>query len=196
MTRRVMGLDASTSVIGICILDYEDGYKPILIHSEFYRPDKTNGLLEMLVKARNYIIKLFGKYNVQEFVIEDYIRFMKNKSSASTVIPLSILNMTLRLAILDLGIIPQALNVLKIRHTIKLTKILPKKEEIPELVAQHFGIPYPWLYKINKRTKQQQIMESSYDVADAMAVSLAWAKLKTTPKKKSRTKAVKDAKSK
>ena len=189
-----MGLDASTSVIGVCILDYKDGYKPILVHSEFYKPDKSNGLLEMLVKARNYIIKLFGKYNVQEFVIEDYIKFMKGSSSSSTIIPLSILNITLRLAILDLGITPRALNVLKIRHTIKLTKILPKKEEIPELVAQHLGIPYPWLYKINKRTKQQQIMESSYDVADAIAVSLAWAKLQTIPKKKSRSKAVKDTK--
>lgn len=196
MTRRVMGLDASTSTIGISIIDYEDDYRPSLVYCEFYKPDKTNGLLEMLLKARKHILNLFGKYNVQEFVIEDYIRFMKGASSASTVIPLAILNMTLRLAFLDLGITPEALNVLKIRHTIKLTKVLPQKEEIPELVAQHLGIPYPWLYKINKRTKLQVVMEESYDVADSMAVALAWAKLQTTPKKKSRTKAVKDTKSK
>lgn len=185
---RVMGLDASTTTIGIAIIDYEDGYKPILVHSSFYKPDKTNGMLDMLKNARAHILNLFGKYQVQEFVIEDYIKFMKGSSSAGTVIPLSILNMTIRLAILDLGINPEALNVLKIRHTLKITKTLPKKEDIPELVSEHLGIPYPWLYKINKRTKQQQIMEESYDVADAIAVGLAWAKIKTAPKKKSRTK--------
>jgi hypothetical protein len=150
----------------------------------------------MLVKAREHIINLFGKYKVEEFVIEDYIRFMKGASSAGTVIPLAILNMILRLAILDLGITPEALNVLQIRHTLKLTKILPKKEEIPELVAEHLGITYPWLYKINKRTKQQQILEESYDVADSMAVALAWAKIKTAPKKKSRPQVTKGIKRK
>jgi len=104
--------------------------------------------------------------------------------------------MTLRLAILDMGITPEALNVLKIRHTLKLTKVLPKKEDIPELVSHHLKIPYPWLYKTNRRTKQQQIMEESYDVADSMAVALAWAKLKTAPKKKSRPRVKKDTKSK
>ena len=188
--RRVIGLDASTTTIGIAIIDYEDGIVPILVHSEYYKPNKTNGILEMLRLARTHIINLFGKYNVQEFVIEDYIRFMKGASSAGTVIPLAILNMTLRLAILDLGITPEVLNVLKIRHAIKLTKVLPKKEEIPELVSKHLGIPYPWLYKINKRSKQQVIMEESYDVADSMAVAIAWAKIQTAPKKKSRTKAL------
>lgn len=196
MTRRVMGLDASTSTIGISIIDYEDDYKPRLVYCEYYKPDKTNGMLEMLHLARTHILNLFVKYNVQEFVIEDYVRFMKGASSAGTVIPLAILNMTLRLAILDLGIAPEALNVLKIRHTIKLTKILPKKEEIPELVSQHLKIPYPWLYKINKRTKLQVVMEESYDIADSMAVALAWAKLQVTPKKKSRPRAIKDTKSK
>lgn len=189
-----MGLDASTSTIGISIIDYEEDYRPCLVHCEYYKPDKTNGILEMLLKARTYILNLFGKYNVQEFVIEDYVRFMKGASSAGTVIPLAILNMTLRLAILDLGITPEALNVLKIRHTIKLTKILPKKEEIPELVAQHLEIPYPWLYRVNRK-KETVIMNESYDVADGIAVGLAWAKLQTTPKKKSRPKAVKDTKS-
>lgn len=191
-----MGLDASTSTIGISIIDYEDDYKPRLVYCEYYKPDKTNGMLEMLHLARTHILNLFVKYNVQEFVIEDYVRFMKGASSAGTVIPLAILNMTLRLAILDLGIAPEALNVLKIRHTIKLTKILPKKEEIPELVSQHLKIPYPWLYKINKRTKLQVVMEESYDIADSMAVALAWAKLQVTPKKKSRPRAIKDTKSK
>jgi hypothetical protein len=195
MTTRVMSLDASTSTIGVSIIDYGDGYIK-LIHCEYYKPDKTNGILNMLQLTRSYIINLFGKYNAQEFVIEDYIRFMKGASSAATVIPLSILNITLRLAILDLGITPEALNVLKIRHAIKLSKELPKKEDIPELVAAHLGISYPWLYKINKKTKMQVVMEESFDVADSIAVGLAWAKLQMAPKKKSRSKKTKDSRKK
>lgn len=179
---RIIGLDASTSTIGICILDYDE-QSIKLVHSEYYKPDKSNGLLDMLQKARSYILDLFYKYKVQEFVIEDFVKFMKGASSASTVIPLAILNMTLRLAMLDIGVTPEALNVLKIRHTIKKNKELPKKEDIPELVAYHLGITYPWYYKINKRTKQQVVMEENFDVADSMAVALAWVKLKTAPKK-------------
>jgi Holliday junction resolvasome RuvABC endonuclease subunit len=187
---RIIGLDASTSTVGICILDYnEQSIK--LVHYEYYKPDKSNGLLDMLQKTRAYILDLFYKYQVQEFVIEDFVKFMKGASSASTVIPLAILNMTLRLAMLDIGVIPESLNVLKIRHTIKRNKELPKKEDIPELVAYHLGIDYPWYYKINKRTKQQVVIEESFDVADAMAVSIAWVKLKIAPKK-SRSIKVKD----
>ena len=155
--KRIMGVDASTTTVGLSIIDY-DGYCEKLIHCEYYKPDKSNGILDMLHKAREHILNLFGKYKVEEFVIEDYVRFMKGSSSAGTVIPLAILNITLRLAILDLGITPEALNVLKIRHTLKLTKVLPKKEDMPELVAHHLNIPYPWLYKTNRRTKKQQIM--------------------------------------
>ncbi len=192
--KRIMGLDASTSTVGIAIIDY-DGYGVKLVHYEYYKPDKSNGILDMLYHARAHILNLFGKYKVEEFVIEDYIKFMKGSSSANTVIPLAVLNITLRLAILDLGITPEALNVLKIRHTLKLTKVLPKKEDMPDLVAHHLNIPYPWLYKVNRK-KQQVIMPESYDVADSMAVALTWAKLQTTPKKKSRSKAIKGSKKK
>lgn len=181
-----MGLDASTSTIGISIIDYDEISGLKLVHSEYYKPDKSKGILEMLNHARGYILNLFDKYQVQEFVIEDYVRFMKGASSAATVIPLAILNMTLRLSMFDMGVNPDALNVLKIRHAIKIGKELPKKEEIPELVAQHLGIQYPWLYKVNKRTKEKEIIVENYDVADAIAVSIAFIKLKLKPTKSKR----------
>jgi Holliday junction resolvasome RuvABC endonuclease subunit len=182
---RILSLDASTTTIGIAVIDYNNGYQCKLIHSEYYKPDKSIDLLDMLIKARSYILDIAIKYEINEFVIEDYLKFMKGKSSAATVIPLAILNTTLRLMIWDqLQIQSQALNVLKIRHALKLTKQLPTKEEIPDLVAHHLGIKYNWLYKINKRTKQQVIREESYDVADAIAVGLALVKIKSIPVKK------------
>jgi Holliday junction resolvasome RuvABC endonuclease subunit len=190
---RVLGLDASTTTIGISVIDYDDGYKSQLIHCEYYKPDKSDGLLNMLINTRMYILNIATKYDINEFVIEDYVRFMKGKSSASTTIPLAILNMTLRLSFLDCGIIPQTLNVLKIRHTLKLDKKLPAKEDMPELVAKHLGIQYPWLYRTNRK-KEQVIMEESYDIADSIAVALAYIKCKEqsyivkTQRKKSKKK--------
>jgi hypothetical protein len=205
-----MGLDASTSTIGISIIDYEDGYQSVLVWHGYYKPIKTYGPLEMFKMARDHIWYVASKWDVDDVVIEDYIKFMKGASSArkgassaSTIIPLAILNTTIRLGFLDKPLFGtdgsqvkiHCLNVMKIRHSIKLSKELPKKENIPELVAHHLNIPYPWLYKINRRTKREEIMVESYDEADSMAVALAWAKIQMTPKKVSRAK-VKDTKDK
>jgi Holliday junction resolvasome RuvABC endonuclease subunit len=190
---RVLGLDASTSAIGIAVIEYDKSFNCKLVYSNYYAPDKSIDIIDMLLKARVHITNIAKQYEIDEFVIEDYIRFMKGRSSAATVIPLAILNMTLRLMIIDqFNIKPESLNVLKIRHTLKLTKELPSKEEIPNLVAKHLKIEYPWLYKVNKRTKkpvlhkvtkEPVVQTESYDIADAIAVALAFIKLKETPKK-------------
>lgn len=184
----VLGLDASTTTVGIAVISYDNEYKPTLIYSNYYKPNKEDGIINMLIETRSYIKNIANKYSIDEFVIEDYVRFMKGKSSASTVIPLAILNTTLRLMILDdFHISPEALNVLKIRHALKLDKKLPTKDDMPDLVAHHLGIDYPWLYKYNKRKKIDVIMDESYDIADAIAVALAFIKIKSRPLKKQRS---------
>ena len=57
------------------------------------------------------------------------------------------------------------------RHAIKLSKVLPKKEEIPELVAKILNIKFPYVF--NK--KQKQIIENQ-DMADSIALILAYIK--------------------
>jgi Holliday junction resolvasome RuvABC endonuclease subunit len=178
---RILSLDASTTTVGVAILDYTDGYVPSLVHCEYYKPDKEDGILNMLITTRAYILEVANRYKIDEFAIEDYIRFMKGASSASTTIPLAILNMTLRLAILDeFNIQPVALNVLKIRHALKLTKTIPPKEDMPELVAKHLGINFPYVYRKNRK-KEPVIADCSYDMADAIAVALTFVKVKSIP---------------
>jgi len=187
---RVMGIDASSTTIGISIIDYDDSYYPSLVYSEYYKPNKNDGILNMLFQAKSYIWNRASEYKIDRFVIEDYVKFMKGASQASTTLLLAVLNMTIRLSFIDnklydingSQVIPESLNVLQIRHLIKLTKVLPKKEEIPELVAVHLGIKYPWLYKVSKKNKET-IMVESYDIADSMAVALAWGKFQTKSKK-------------
>jgi hypothetical protein len=65
---------------------------------------------------------------------------------------------------------PELFNVMSIRHGLKLDKDLPKKEDMPELVAQHLGISFP--YEYNKKGKSKTENE---DKADAIAVALYYA---------------------
>jgi Holliday junction resolvasome RuvABC endonuclease subunit len=186
---RVIGLDASTTTIGISIIDF-DGYNLTLVYNDFYKPDKDDDLLFKIKKAKMHVGNLCSLYSPDVFVIEDYVKFMKGASSAATTIPLAVMNMTLRLMANELyELTPQCLNVLKIRHALKLTNELPEKHEMPEIVAYHLGLKeFPWRKKINRK-KEEVIMEESYDMADAMAVALAWIKTTQTPKiKKSRKK--------
>jgi len=185
---RVLCLDASSTTIGIAVIDYDDGYKPTLIHQEFYKPNKSLELTDMLVETRRFIIGLAETHKTDEIVIEDYVRFMSGKSNSKTTILLAILNMTLRIAALDnLGINVVPYNVLKIRHALKKTKTIPSKEEMPELVAEILGIKFPYLYKENRKKEVLPIPECN-DVADAIAVGLTHIKVMSEPKKKAKTK--------
>jgi hypothetical protein len=63
---------------------------------------------------------------------------------------------------------------MSIRHGLKLDGNLPKKEDMPELVAKHLGITFP--YEVNKKGR---IKVENYDMADGVAVALYYAFLLT-----------------
>jgi hypothetical protein len=96
---------------------------------------------------------------------------MQGKSTAKTIITLTTFNRMVCLAAYDyLQKSPELFSVMTIRHGLKLNKTLPKKEEMPELVAQHLGITFP--YQLNKKGK---VKEENFDMADGMAVALYYA---------------------
>jgi len=172
LSKIIMGIDASTTTVGIGILKYTQRSTKIL-YDGFYKPDKKNMLeLDWLIATREHVLNLAKKYKVNEFAIEEYIKFMKGKSSASTILPLAILNRTLCLGIYDkYNTYPNILNILKIRHAIKLNKKLPSKEEVPEIIINKLGFNKLKYKKINKKTKKEEDMTEMFDVADALAVA-------------------------
>lgn len=186
---RILSLDASTSTIGLAVIDYTSFGNMKLVHCEYYKPPKKGNIFERLAQVREYIYSQLDKYSPDHVALEDIILFMKNRSTATTVSGLAVLNRTVGLAVYNYsGQPPELLNVLKIRHAIKLTKDLPAKEEIPNLVSKHLGIEFPWKY--NKKGK---LVDENYDVADAIAVGLAGIKIKDielTAKKSSKRKRV------
>jgi Holliday junction resolvasome RuvABC endonuclease subunit len=180
----VLGLDASTTTIGISVLKYNsESNETVLIYHEFYKPNKADGIVTMIIQARDYILNICHKFNIDVFVIEEYIKFMKGKSSSATIIPLAVLNTFLQAAVVDtLKKTPNVLNVLKIRHAIKLNKAFPDKSQVPDIMAHHLKLSeFPWYKKINRK-KEEVVMEESYDVADSMAVAFTWIKLNLMPK--------------
>ena len=188
--RIVMGLDISTTTIGIAVVKEEDDGKIKLVHYEYYKPEKKHGQLFMLARAQMYITDLLWDHDVTEVAIEEYVKFMKGNSTAKTVIPLAILNTAIQLSIwtADARLKPRVMNVLAIRHAIKPTKRLPKKEEMPDIVAKRLGIKFPWEMKVNRRTKKEERREENWDVADAIAVALAHIAKPSSPVKKVRSK--------
>jgi Holliday junction resolvasome RuvABC endonuclease subunit len=192
----ILCLDASSSTIGIAVLEYDEN-NCSLIHQEYYKPNKKIELLDMLIEIREYILKKIREYKIDEVTIEDYVKSMRGASNAATIQLLALVNMTIRLSVFDkFGIKTSAYNVLKIRHALKLGKKLPKKEEIPSLVSHHLKIAFPWYYKISRKTKEKEVRVESYDVADAIAVGLAHIKIKSIPKKTKVKRTVKKTKSK
>lgn len=171
MPKKILGFDISSSVIGYCLLEV-DGYTITFKSCDYYKPQKSGDIFSRLFKTKEDISKIIKKLNPDYIAIEDIIQFMKNQSGAKTIISLALFNRTVGLAAFEfLGKSPELFSVMSIRHGIKQSKALPKKEEIPELVASHLGIKFPYEYKKNGFS----IKSESYDMADSVAVALYYA---------------------
>jgi Holliday junction resolvasome RuvABC endonuclease subunit len=170
---RILGLDASSRTIGYSIIEYnEKTDKTKLLKCSFVKPPKDGNLFERLKRTQDMIISILEEYKPDTIAIEDIAKFMAGASTANTIITLATFNRAVGLACYNfLGKPPLLFNVLKIRHGIKINKVFPKKEDIPELVAKHLKIKFPYIYKTNKRTKIEKIAEESYDAADSCAVA-------------------------
>ena len=164
---KILGLDISTSCIGYACLEV-NGSTITVVEIDHYKPTKDGDIFERLAKTRKDIKKIIKRLEPDVIAIEDIIQFMGHGSSAATIIGLAQFNRMIGLVAYDyLKASPTLLNVMKIRHGIKSGKELPSKEDIPELVANHLNIEFPYVY-----TKTNKIAPESYDRADATAVAL------------------------
>lgn len=180
----IAGFDVSTKTVGWGILSIDNG-NISYIDSGYFSPLKTGSIFEKLDFLRKNILDILNKYNPDKIGIEDIIKFMKNKSTAQTTLSLAIHNRTVGLACYDWLMeknktSPEMFNVMTIRHGIKESKELPKKEMIPDLVAKHLNISYPWeRSKSSKKNKNGKIKDENFDRADGIAVALYYGKRET-----------------
>jgi len=171
--QRVIGLDISSSNIGYSVLEYTDTSIKLITYGVI-KPPKDSNILTRLIKTKFLILEILEKNQPDYIAIEDIIQFMKHKSSAKTVITLAVFNRMIGLVSYEfLNKPPTMLAVMTIRSLIRFkTKIV--KEDIPNIIEQHLNIKFPWIMKTNKKTKLQEINVQSYDLADSIAVGLAF----------------------
>jgi Holliday junction resolvasome RuvABC endonuclease subunit len=165
---KVLGIDCSSSTIGYCVLEIDKSGQINFISASYLKPIKEGTILQRIVNTRDKMLVILNKVKPDYIAIEDIVQFMKGKSTAKTIITLTTFNRMISLLSYDfLKKSPELFSVMSIRHGLKLGKILPKKEEMPDLVAKHLGIIFPFIY--NKKGK---IKLETYDVADGIAVAL------------------------
>jgi Holliday junction resolvasome RuvABC endonuclease subunit len=168
----IVGFDVSSTTIGWgCLKVDKNDFS--YVDSGYFKPPKKGDLFQRLAKTKASIQKLLKQLKPNHIGIEEIVQFMPNKTKASTIITLAVYNRMVGLVAHDyIGNSPQLCNVLAIRHALKLSKDLPSKEEIPELVAQHLNISFPYEYK----KKSKEIKTESFDRADGLAVAIYCAK--------------------
>lgn len=163
---RIMSFDISSTTIGWAVLDVINSHIS-LIDCGFYKPIKKGSIFDRLSCTVTDITALAERFQPTQTGIEDIVQYFPGKSSANTIITLALFNRAIGLAFHQRGIPPNLCNVMAIRHAIKLSKALPKKEEIPSLVEKHLGVKLPLHLKKDGSPKAE-----TNDVADAVAVGL------------------------
>lgn len=184
MSKKILGLDISSTTIGWSILEIDDKGDIAFVKCDYIKPSKKGSILDRLLDTGKKITIIMDKEKPDYIGIEDLIKFMP-KSTATTTTTLSAFNRVIGLMAYDyLKTHPGLFNVMSIRHGLKLGKDLPKKEDMPDLVAKHLGITFPFV-----KDKKGKIKEESLDMADGVAVALYYAfvltgKIKRKGKKK------------
>ncbi len=182
MKKKILGFDVSSSCIGWGLLEIDESNISYL-DSGILKPKKTGTILERLSDTRDKISTLINKLSPDYIGIEDIINFIRNKSSANTIITLAVFNRMIGLCSFDfLKKPPELFGVLSIRHGLKTNKLFPKKEDMPELVSNHLKIKFPYEYmKVGKNKGKPHV--TNYDRADGIAVALYYAFILTNKTK-------------
>jgi Holliday junction resolvasome RuvABC endonuclease subunit len=170
---RILSFDCSSTTIAYSVLQINKENNLIeLKEVDFFKPIKTPDFILKLVDSRNKLKEIIEKTKPDLIAIEDIIKFFPGKSSANTIITLANFNRMLCVVAYDhLKVNPTMCSVMAIRHKLKESKELPSKQEMPELVAKHLKIKFPYKYKEKGKLKGQPLIENE-DMADAIAVGL------------------------
>lgn len=183
--KTILGWDVSSTTVGWCVINILSDNSLQYVASGYLKPLKTGTIFDRLNDIKTKATTIINEYNPTDIALEEIISYMPGKSSAKTIITLAVFNRTLGMAAFEyLKASPALLNVMSIRHGLKLSKELPSKDAMPELVAHHLKINFPYQYN-----KKMEIKTESYDEADGVAVALYYAlKLSNNLPKKIKTK--------
>lgn len=175
-----VGLDISTSSVGVCILD-QNG--KVL---EIYPIKLTSKEFDDLYDKANTVAHIFRKiansYRVRRiFVEEAHMKFAAGKSSAQTIATLTAFNgIVCYICYLNSNIKPNKVNVNTARKVLKIKvdrtdKSISNKEKVFRIVKE-LNPELPWITHVAKsgNSKGKVVYDKeNYDMADAWVIGRA-----------------------
>ena len=174
----ILGLDASTSTVGICILDE----KAEIVQNYFLKLKKQKELCTKGDVLKDELEKLAAKYDITHVFIEDYaLRMARGTSSAQTITRLAAWNGICQyLSYKIFKVEPEVLNVARARKLLKIKTQSKKKAGIPvkdqvfAWVTKHLNAEWPTkVLQSGPRKGQEVILDEAKDMADAWVVAKA-----------------------
>lgn len=174
----ILGLDASTSTVGICILD-KNGE---IVQNYFLKLKKQKELCTKGDVFKDELEKIASKHDVTQVFIEDYAqRMARGTSSAATITRLAAWNGICQyLSYQVFHVQPEVLNVARARKTLQIKTQSKKKTGIPvkdqvfAWVTEHLSAEWPTkILQSGPRKGQEIIIEEAKDMADAWVVAKA-----------------------
>ena len=175
-----LGLDISTSIIGVCLFD-----KNNFVLMDKIDLTKIKDIFDKAQKVESYFIKLFNEYNIDKVYIEDILHaFRRGLSSAKTIVQLAKFNGVVSNIVFRIcGIKPVYINVNTARKSldIKIDKNSnkDKKQQVLEWVDQDLG-GYKWPEKLITRGKNKgsvKLEKFCYDMSDSYVICKSGIKL-------------------
>jgi Holliday junction resolvasome RuvABC endonuclease subunit len=170
---KVLGLDCSSSTVGWGLVGIKDN-KPILLSYGQIKPLKSDhDILTRLKDVFDRIIELCEIVKPTEAAVEEFLMFMKARSSATTIVTLASFNRVICIAALVSGVGVTLYPVQTIRKLVRVgikRKEIIKKEEMPDLIREHLSSDFEFI--LNRNGVRS---EETEDQSDGIAV--AWARV-------------------
>lgn len=178
----IMGLDISTSCVGISILDLEGSLLDLRhVYLRVEEDEEKLDTFDKAVRMRAVFREIREEFSLSEVYIEENLQaFQPGKSSADTIVKLARFNgIVSYLCLSELELKPKFINVSTARKLsgIKVDKKSPVDTKDQVLTWARLKLPsFPWPQRVISRGKRkgQEVPEVwCYDMADAYVISRA-----------------------
>lgn len=167
----ILGLDVSTSVIGICVLDNRNGQN--LQSLEFLNLKKEKNLFNKALDFKDHIQR-YKELGITHVAIEEpFVQYKPGKSSAQVLSKLATFNGMVAITCFGtFGVEPVYYNVNRARKLAFPDMTFAKGENRKMVVWSHVSEKYPnveWLYG----PRNGKLVKTNFDMADACVIALA-----------------------
>jgi hypothetical protein len=161
----ILGLDVSTSIIGVCLLKDNK-----IVKADYIDLRKVSGLLHKAQAVENYINNNLKEVKIEHIFIEQALMFFRRGgSTAKTMATLQNFNGVVSwLCFKLLELEPQYITPISARSKCGIK--VPRGKKAKEVVMEHFleSKEFPIDY-----TRYGNVQKYCYDIADAVVVSRA-----------------------